>query len=361
MTSQRLSLLDGLRGLAAFAVVLWHYQNFFQVDPAGLPASAWDQLQPGRPVLNLFYDHGYRAVELFWVISGFVFTHVYCFGRQSTAREFAVNRIARLYPLHLVTLLAMAVLQAAAMHRFGHSLFFTHNDPYHFVLNLFLVSGWGFQEGPSYNDVIWSVSVELAIYALFWALHGRLRQWGAPGAALVAAACGLVVLYGPPTFIFACGFYFFVGSAVALAWHRLRGRGPPVLAGLSAVGAAGLVSDNPVVAAVLGLGGSFAAAALLVAMLEEKAGERLRAASRWLGDCSYGIYLWHFPVLVALVLLLSPFVDLARLAMHGWFLATYLGLVLAAARCGYVWIERPARQGLRGLAPRAPRGAALPV
>ena len=39
-----------------------------------------------------------------------------------------------------------------------------------FILNFFLVSGWGFEKGPSFNGPVWSVSVEIIIYFFFFYL-----------------------------------------------------------------------------------------------------------------------------------------------------------------------------------------------
>ena len=43
----------------------------------------------------------------------------------------------------------------------------TH-DFYHFVLQFFFISSWGFEDGPSFNGPIWSVSIEIFIYGIFF-------------------------------------------------------------------------------------------------------------------------------------------------------------------------------------------------
>ncbi len=354
MAEGRLSILDGLRGLAALSVVICHYYFLAAANPELLASKEW---LPGRPFLDFFYYHGFRAVELFWVISGFIFTHIYCLGRRATTREFAVNRLARLYPLHLVTLGVMAVLQAAALASFGRYLFNPYNDLYHFFLNLFMVSAWGFSAGPSYNDVIWSVSVELVIYALFWVLRGWLVVRRAMGALILALLCGFVVMLGPPTFIFSCGFFYFFGAMLAFASTDLRQRrhgNAMLIAALAVAGALGLALRHPVISPSFGIACTAGALVLLAVHGEEMFGARARRAAQWLGDCTYGMYLWHMPLQLALIIGLSRFTDVAVLAANGWIMAFYLVLVLALARISYLVIERPARNRLRRLVRSAP-------
>ncbi|MBL8581747.1 MAG: acyltransferase, partial [Rhizobiaceae bacterium] len=128
--------VDLLRGLAALAVLLWHYQHFW-FPPAGQPATLPPLVQlPLSGTLWPFYLYGHYAVQLFWVISGFVFAAVYA-GRRPSAASFFGARFARLYPLHFVTLLLVAVLQFWSISALGYFQIYLYNDLYHFVLNVF--------------------------------------------------------------------------------------------------------------------------------------------------------------------------------------------------------------------------------
>ena len=73
-------------------------------------------------------------------------------------------------PLHLLTLLLVAAGQLCFKASAGAYFVYPYNDLYHFFLNLFFASSWGFEKGLSYNAPVWSVSVEVALYALFFVL-----------------------------------------------------------------------------------------------------------------------------------------------------------------------------------------------
>jgi peptidoglycan/LPS O-acetylase OafA/YrhL len=142
--------LTGLRGAAAVYVVLHHYF-------LGLPFS-----NPS----NTFLAHGYLAVDLFFVLSGFVmalnYSHMFHPGWSRTSLlTFLSRRIARVYPLYLAAtscaflLITMGWLENPS----SGSL---KSD---FILNLAMVQAWGF--GPSLDARGWSISAEWAAYLLF--------------------------------------------------------------------------------------------------------------------------------------------------------------------------------------------------
>lgn len=350
----RLHLLDGARGLAAFAVLFWHYQSFYFPPGARKPvAGVWD-IEPFAEPLYLLYRQGVHAVPVFWLISGFVLAFVY-YGAGTSTRSFAVNRFARLYPLHLLTLLLVMVLQIAAQHRFGASLIYGNNDPYHFALQLFFASDWGFEKGFSFNAPIWSVSVEVLVYAAFWLSVRWLPRFGVALPLLATlAAYGLVDAFDAPrTSALTCAYYFFAGVTVcALARaiepsrNALLAGGAILLAG-GALGFALLPTQPPQL--FLALPASVAGLMLLSVAAEPWLGARTRKICALIGDNTYGMYLWHVPIILVLFLLLGEAYDMVALASSPWFMAFYMGLVIAVARLGYVGLERPWRDRLRRL------------
>jgi peptidoglycan/LPS O-acetylase OafA/YrhL len=156
--------LTGLRGIAALWVVLYHYGIRY-----------FPSIQPGAA--GHVIEKGYLAVDLFFLLSGFVLTHVYI-GQfaQSGSRAtwpFLRARIARLYPLHIF-ILGLLVLDIVlpALKQYGIA-----NAPLHIkefgpqsisalIANLFMLQGVK-ASALSWNYPTWSISVECAAYLLF--------------------------------------------------------------------------------------------------------------------------------------------------------------------------------------------------
>ena len=119
--TKRLTALDALRGVAALAVVAWHWQHFFAIS--GSWQAGWTRsMQPLYWLLKPLYIQGWAAVDLFFVLSGFVFFWLYGESiRDGRVRmgAFALMRFSRLYPLQILTLIVVAVLQSLYFARIG--------------------------------------------------------------------------------------------------------------------------------------------------------------------------------------------------------------------------------------------------
>ncbi len=177
---KRLHYLDVLRGFAAFAVVFYHWQHFFF---NGTELGVFDHSrQPFYRLLSPFYEEGLRSVQLFFCLSGFVFFWLYSeriAERKVNLADFALLRFSRLYPLHLATLILVMVGQIVFRANYGTFFVYQFNDAYHFLLNLFFASSWGFQRGWSFNGPVWSVSIEILLYTIFalTCFFGFRRWW----------------------------------------------------------------------------------------------------------------------------------------------------------------------------------------
>jgi peptidoglycan/LPS O-acetylase OafA/YrhL len=170
--------LDALRGFASLGIVFWHYMAHFRAVPLA-------------QIFEPFYRAGYYFVDFFFVLSGVVLARAYLTEpRRFDFRGNLVRRLARIYPLHLVTLIAAALLQfilVGVMHRPPFVL--QHDDLYHFVLNLTLSNCTGLQRDMSFNGPSWSISTEFYANLIFFLLI-RVRT----GIRLNAVFLGLVVI-----------------------------------------------------------------------------------------------------------------------------------------------------------------------
>lgn len=344
-----LSLIDGVRGLAALSVLFYHYVHFFMSGPDRLKMPGYQEVLPAREVLWPAYEWGYFAVQVFWLISGFVFAHVY-YGHRVGTRSFVVNRIARLYPLHLLTLLVVTGLQFIALYRLGYTPIYGKFDWQHFVAQLFMASDW-IRTGLSFNGPIWSVSVEIAVYAIFWLTRGLARRFGAVFTIAMALGFGFAdYKWGASSGVLSCGSYFFAGCSLSILreGYAKNGRILALLATVFALGGvASTIGGGDAGWRIFGITGIFGALFLLLAEWQNSAPAWLDRACEWLGENTYGVYLWHFPIQLTMMLVLMPAIRTQDIARNGWFLALFFCLTVVIARLSYVWFERPMRDFLR--------------
>ena len=171
--------IEILRFFTSLSVLLYHYRHFYS------PFNSFSEIDnkvvfnefPFSDLLNVFYLHGIYGVHVFYAISGFVFSYVYLNSKNLVkGKEFFLNRFARLYPLHFITLITIALLQYFSLFKFGSFQIVEINDLYHFILQIFFISSWGFEAEHSFNAPIWSVSIEIAIYILFFIFLIYLRK-----------------------------------------------------------------------------------------------------------------------------------------------------------------------------------------
>jgi peptidoglycan/LPS O-acetylase OafA/YrhL len=355
---ERLIGLELLRFLAAIGVLVWHYQHFMFVGHA---QAEWDWSRlPFRWLFLPFYTYGYEGVELFWCISGFIFTWKYgrLIGRTGLSfGRFAMLRFSRLYPLHFAMLLTVAALQCVYFSRHGETFVYRFNDAAHFVMNVFFANWWGFQSGESFNGPSWSVSAEVLVYVVFfWVTRRAGSAWWIDLAAMLGFSLAAPVaksLFGIKLAFTGAGTFFYLGAATchlhgwietfSLRKRRLCAWG----CGAVIAVCAGLVATH-----VLKIAGAslpmFPAAVLLVQLAVRPGGARARRLLTGFGNLTYASYMLHFPMQLAAVLVLGALsVPVQSLVYSDWFMACYLGLVLAMAFVVFRVVERPAQALLR--------------
>lgn len=312
-------------------------------------------------------DKGYLGVELFFVLSGFILSHVYLQAageKQFSYRGFLWARIARVYPLHLATLIGVGLLAAAALIA-GMSVDGNVLSWPALPANLLMLHAWGLAPVAGWNHPSWSISAEWFAYLcfpLFAFVFWRLRD--KPVAAVVGAAAFLTVLY----FVFeqVAGFplteatfrwgalrivpCFALGCALYLVYRKA-----PLKAPWTASAASFALM---ILSAALGLWDGitvlFAGALILslASLPNARAGVLASRPAVYLGEISYSVYMVCVPWKLLSINLAAKLTDAPDKQLHIFVWLAILALLPVVAAVSYHLVERPARKALRGMADR---------
>lgn len=332
--------IDVARGLAALAVVFWHYQHFFY--PLHLDV-AQRSIQPFYALLRLPYNYGGMAVQFFWVISGFVFANVYL-KKATSAYVFFVKRFSRLYPLHFLTLNLILILQLISFYSFGEYQIYKTNDLYHYVLNLFFASHWGLQKDFSFNAPIWSVSVEILIYSFFWLSLHFLRKVYFWFVALSIVTFLIAWKMETISTISECGFYFFSGCLTYYLWELVSKKAKSIFLLFFSIGIILLTSYfiSPVIAISALKLIFFPLATLTLALFDSFNFVSANKIFTKLGDMTYSLYLLHIPIQIIMCLTFKFLgFDIAKAALNPFLLIFYTSACLISATLCFQYIEIP--------------------
>jgi peptidoglycan/LPS O-acetylase OafA/YrhL len=345
--TERVVALDGLRGLMAWAVALYHFGLLAHAFPAGTTASG---------VVTVL---GLHSVEAFFIVSGFCLFHLHggIAIERAALRDFYARRFARIAP---VFYLVLAINLACRL---------PVGPPFSWLM---LIENLTFTFGlhhPNYALVVggWSIGLEMLFYASFPFLAWLFRSPGALAAGAVATL-GLAWSYSVSDVEGATdaarfnayvtiqnhAFAFLLGGLIAKLRPvvSLRVTFPFAFAALG-IGLVSWIRSKPTVIdhfdVVLGLPRAhYVAAATLciaLAVLTQASNERVRVGLSWIGELSYPVYLIH-PLAWLLCRACLPS-NAPPLAAVSCALATTLGLALAI----HHFFERPVRSWLLGTVP----------
>jgi len=358
--------LDGLRAVAVLSVMAYHF------------GATW---APG----------GFLGVDMFFVLSGYLITSLLVveWDRTSTVQfaAFWARRARRLLPALFLVLLAVAIWAGLAASR--DQLDSIRWDS---IWTLLYGANWRFiSSGQSYFDLFrdpsplrhtWSLAIEEQFY-LVWPLVTFACLWFARGRRwLLATACvaGITAstllmarwyesgdpsrsYYGTDT---RAG-QLLLGALLAivlLRWTPARAiarRGVQVAGVVAAAFCVWMFADTTDRESWLYHGGfllfAAATAVVITAVVQPSTSPLHRVLAvrpvRWIGAISYGLYLWHWPIRVA--------VTEGHTGWSGWTLAAVrVGLTFGAAAASYYLLELPIRHGqwLRGRVARVVAPAA---
>ncbi|MEC0684700.1 acyltransferase family protein [Bacillus haynesii] len=345
--------LDGLRAFAVLAVIAYH--------------------------LNMSWaDGGFIGVDIFFVLSGYLITSIIlpAYGNDIslTFRDFWVRRIRRLLPAATLMIFATVIWVALFNRELMHTV---RGDA---ISSLLYVSNWWFIfhdlsyfdsfGSPSPLKNLWSLAIEEQFYFIWpiilllgiYILKKRERLAAAVVLCALCSAIWMSILYvpgGDPSRVYygtdTRAFELLIGCALALVWpmKRLSGNRLPnslkhALHGTELAAFALLMVCIYFVdefSPFLYHGGMLLIsiiAAILIACVSHPSSFLGFALSvkplRWIGKRSYGIYLWHYPVIV----LSTPVQEIGNPVY--WHVAIKVAVTFILAELSYRFIEKPIRK-----------------
>ena len=327
-----------------------HYIHFFVGWTSGEKAI----LLPAYGLLWPLYDHGGFGVNIFWTISGLIFFWKYRIpveGGRVTGWEFFVLRFSRLYPLHLLTLVAVLCLQFLYYRVCGQDFVYGNRDIFHFFLNVAFASGWGVEAGHSFNGPIWSVSAEVVIYALFFMLASRfgLGGWTVAITAVMLFGCYKLT---PLKSVALAGIFFFAGGLCAGLSARLNSvRLSVVIPGLVVAGVAGTQLLLFFKLGKIATGGAICVSMsiTLLALQFDRFGfsKWTTNIARQLGNLTYASYLVHFPIQLVFVIVTDSFAIPRENYSSPIMLLSWITVVLLFSFLTFKFLEVPSQRFIR--------------
>lgn len=331
--------IEILRFITSFAVIVRHYHFFFspRYTYSSIQILNDPSVQPFYFILHVFYEKGDYAVPIFWGISGFIFALVYLEQRKNTtSKEFFLNRFARLYPLHFLTLILVTFAQILNYYILGSHQIVGNNDIYRFLLHIFFISGW---EGESFNLPIWSVSVEILIYFLFFISIFYLSKFKLKFALIVYVISLIIDKFFISSVFIDCFRLFFTGVIIFylnnLIYRKI------LLVPLSFLFLFfSLIGNFKIFLFTPGI-------LLLFISLEYLVKSEKKKYLDIFGNLTYSMYLLHIPTMLFIILIFYSFKISDKLFLNNYFFLIYISLILLLSFLSYKFFEKPFNKGLR--------------
>ena len=365
---KRLFALDLSRGIAALAVVVWHWQHF-AYHGISLPKDFDRASQPLYSIFKIFYEKGAIGVDYFFLLSGFIFFWLYRSSIEdgtTSFRNFWVQRISRLYPLHLATLLIVAFLQMVYVAYNRMPFVYFYNDTYHFLLNLIFASRWGFEKGFSFNSPTWSVSIEILLYFMFFlaAYTGRGRGLFCLAVSILTFFLALfipsaIVILQAASLFFLGGFIFYFTLLISMGSQKLKIVICLITAGFWILTLVDFyIYDFSNLILELGVFGSvfllafpyyvlFPSTLCSLVLIEIDRGPGFLKSIPWVGDISYSSYLLHFPLQLVVALAVTFGVLKFDFYLNPVSLVLFFFILIPLSYITFIYFERPIQNAIR--------------
>src|SRR5690242_15244341 len=156
-TNKYLPNLNSLRGIAALLTTIFHINIVLSSFGGGLVNGKATSI----------VSRMYLMVDFFFILSGFILCYVYANRFEGPVKgkdfkRFTIARFARVYPLHLFSLL-LTTLFLFLLHQCGvivTPILDAENSGYSFITNLFLLHSMNFHQWFTFTHASWSISTE---------------------------------------------------------------------------------------------------------------------------------------------------------------------------------------------------------
>lgn len=333
--------LTAIRGIAAIWVLFFHIPTSFANAPH---------------ISQTVFKYGYTAVDLFFILSGFILATTHPFLSFATSGNFFWKRIFRIYPLHIAITgtLALGLIVSSFFHL--HVSGDGHYDWIGLPLSLLLLKPYFPFIPGDWNSATWSIGIELACYATLPFILSLVKSlnktivWGIIAFLSISMTAWLATLAsdfpnaGLGALVRGC-FGFYLGCCLAIIMPQLAARAARYAGVMGLAAVAGIVLacalNSPAAVPVL--------SALLIAALSLNYGALAALLSIpplvWLGQVSFSIYLIHLPLFTITNKLLPidrfPFPPLVASSVKD---ITVTVMVLILSGLTYRLIEAPGRR-----------------
>ena len=265
--------------------------------------------------------------------------------------------------MHFLTLIAVAALQLLYVSREHISFVYPCNDLYHFFLNLFFASNWGLERGLSFNGPVWSLSIEVVLYFVFFLVaFSRKGGWLF---SLSASILSFVILathshhmvFKGLALFFLGGFTFhmtylisnkkqslkiLVYAVAVISWLI-------VIADVYAYDMDRILKGFGTIGSYLRTGHAyilFPSTVCGLALLEIRNRALFRPVA-WMGDISYSSYLLHFPLQLVFTLAASYGLLSPVFYRNPLYLLLYFMILVPLSYLTYRKFERPLQTIIR--------------
>jgi peptidoglycan/LPS O-acetylase OafA/YrhL len=345
-----IAFISLLRATAALLVV-WDHLVSFALRDFGMswgPASFVDRYICGP--LAIRERFGFFGVSLFFLISGFIITHV---ALREDSITFAVKRLFRIYPPVILSVIGVALIwQLPSVAPRSPILPYVATDDDVFWNCLLFNYVW---PTIAVNIVTWSLLVEIVFYAITFLALPFLKRWPRAGVAVgllasmllnnraVASYSNHLWYFGNFACLLPC---LLLGQVIYFTWAgKFKGWDVAIFAGL-------LMEQfvrshlyfcahqlDPTRSRFVSF--AYAIGVFVIAMLLNHR-VRLNAIGRFVATISYSLYLWHYAVGFVVLLYL-------RHLPAGWALLGAFAASLGVAYLSWRLVERPSQQAARWL------------